>query len=184
MPLDRYLIDHCSPTLANLKTANLFSCRYSSREQLAGQVEGWHRALESKGVCLRLLRAKNGCALIYVYRPLRLAADLRKPGVAEFLAGCGYRSLAPEDALERLSLRLCTQDSFPHEIGLFLSYPLGDVQGFIEHGGAHYKCSGCWKVYCNECEAAKLFAKYQKCRGVYWRLFSGGRSVLQLTVAA
>ena len=35
MPLDRYLIDHCSPTLTNLKTANLFSCRYSSREQLA-----------------------------------------------------------------------------------------------------------------------------------------------------
>ena len=40
MPLDRYLIDHCSPTLANLKTANLFSCRYSSREQLAAQVQG------------------------------------------------------------------------------------------------------------------------------------------------
>ena len=70
MPLDRYLIDHCSPTLANLKTANLFSCRYSSQEQLAAQVLGWHRALEPKGVCLRLLRAKNGCALIYVYRPV------------------------------------------------------------------------------------------------------------------
>lgn len=184
MPLDRYLIDHCSPTLANLKTANLFSCRYSSQEQLAGQVLGWHRVLESKGVCLRLLRAKNGCALIYVYRPLRLAADLCKPGVAEFLAGCGYQSLAPNEALARLSERLCSQEGFPHEIGLFLSYPLGDVQGFIENGGAHYKCSGCWKVYCNECETAKLFAKYQKCRGVYWRLFNGGRSVLQLTVAA
>ena len=136
MPLDRYLIDHCSPTLANLKTANLFSCRYSSQEQLAGQVLSWHRALESKGVCLRLLRAKNGCALIYVYRPLRLAADLCKPGVAEFLAGCGYQSLAPNEALARLSERLCSQEGFPHEIGLFLSYPLGDVQGFIENGGA------------------------------------------------
>ena len=102
-----------------------------------------------------------------MYRPLRLAADLCKPGVAEFLAGCGYQSLAPNEALARLSERLCSQEGFPHEIGLFLSYPLGDVQGFIENGGAHYKCSGCWKVYCNECETAKLFAKYQKCRGVY-----------------
>lgn len=184
MPLDRYLIDHCSPTLANLKTANLFSCRYSSQEQLAAQVLGWHRALEPKGVCLRLLRAKSGCALIYVYRPQRLACDLCKPGVPEFLAREGYTNLSPDAALEHLSQRLCTQDAFPHEIGLFLSYPLGDVQGFIDNGGAHYKCSGCWKVYCNECETAKLFAKYQKCRGVYWRLFSGGRSILQLTVAA
>ena len=100
-------------------------------------------------------------------------------------ANRGFRTnLSPDAALERLSQRLCTQDAFPHEIGLFLSYPLGDVQGFIDNGGAHYKCSGCWKVYCNECETAKLFAKYQKCRGVYWRLFSGGRSILQLTVAA
>lgn len=184
MPLDRYLIDHCSPTLANLKTANLFSCRYSSREQLTQQVLCWHRALEPKGVCLRLLRARQGCALIYVYRPLRLAADLRKAGVADFLAGCGYRDLGTEAALDRLSERLCSQDSFPHEIGLFLSYPLGDVQGFIDNGGSHYKCSGCWKVYYDECEAVKLFDRYQKCRGVYWRLFRGGRSVLQLTVAA
>lgn len=184
MPLDRYLIDHCSPTLANLKTANLFSCRYTSREQLIRQIGDWHRTLQEKGVCLRLLRAKNGCALIYVYRPLRLAKDLCRAGVPEFLARQGYTNLNPAAALDRLSLRLCTQEAFPHEIGLFLSYPLGDVQGFIDNGGAHYKCSGCWKVYCNECETAKLFAKYQKCRGVYWRLFNDGRSILQLTVAA
>lgn len=184
MPLDRYLIDHCSPTLANLKTANLFSCRYTNREQLNLQVDNWHQALQSKGVGLRLLRARKGCALIYVYRPQRLARDLCEPGVPEFLSRKGYNNLSPEAALERLSQRLCTQESFPHEIGLFLSYPLGDVQGFIDNGGAHYKCSGCWKVYCNECETARLFAKYQKCRGVYWRLFSSGRSILQLTVAA
>ena len=184
MPLDHYLIDHCSPTLANLKTANLFSCRYASEEQLAGQVRDWHEALRHKGVCVRLLRAGNECALIYVYRPQRLAQDLQQAGVAEFLIRQGYTDLDPDAALDRLSKRLCRQEQFPHEIGLFLSYPLGDVLGFIENGGAHYKCSGCWKVYCNECETARLFAKYQKCRGVYRRLFTGGRSVLQLTVAA
>ena len=55
--------------------------------------------------------------------------------------------------------------------------------GFIENKGHNYKCKGCWKVYCNECEAQKTFLRYQKCRNVYLRLWKQGRSVLQLTVA-
>lgn len=73
---------------------------------------------------------------------------------------------------------------FPHEIGLFLGYPLGDVEGFIRNRGQNCKCAGCWKVYCNELEAQKRFARIQKCRKVYARLWAQGRSVWQLTVAA
>ena len=69
------------------------------------------------------------------------------------------------------------------KIGVFLNYPLGDVIGFIENKGHNYKCKGCWKVYCNECETQKTFQRYQKCRNVYLRLWKQGRSVLQLTVA-
>lgn len=36
--LEKYLIDHCSPTLASLKTANMFSCPYESGESLAEDV--------------------------------------------------------------------------------------------------------------------------------------------------
>ena len=70
------------------------------------------------------------------------------------------------------------------EIGLFLGYPLGDVAGFIRNRGKNCKCSGCWKVYCNELEAQKRFAQIQKCRQVYTRLWTQGRSLWQLTVAA
>ena len=91
-----------------------------------------------------------------------------------------------EEALVHLIERLSELEDggFPHEIGIFLDYPLGDVIGFIENAGRNFKCSGCWKVYCNECEAVKLFAKYKKCRDVYVRLWQQGRSVMQLTVAA
>ncbi len=75
------------------------------------------------------------------------------------------------------------QEEFPHEIGIFLDYPLGDVIGFIKNSGQNYKCAGCWKVYCNECETLKLFHKYRKCRDIYRSLWQNGRSVVQLTVA-
>lgn len=37
--LEPYLIGHCSPTLANLKTANLFGYRYDRTEDLTEQLE-------------------------------------------------------------------------------------------------------------------------------------------------
>lgn len=52
---------------------------------------------------------------------------------------------------------------FPHEIGIFLGYPLEDVKGFIENSGRHFKICGQWKVYSDTKRAEKLFAKYAEC---------------------
>ena len=70
------------------------------------------------------------------------------------------------------------------QAGVLAGYPVEDVLGFIENAGQNCKCCGCWKVYCNECEAVRTFARYKKCRDIYKRLWQEGRSVLQLTVAA
>ena len=110
--------------------------------------------------------------------------NLNRPGVARFLKKYGYENTEPGQCLALLKKRFEASEDFPHEIGIFLDYPLGDVIGFIQNGGQNYKCSGCWKVYCNECEALKMFQKYHKCREVYRNLWAKGRSVLQLTVAA
>ena len=79
---------------------------------------------------------------------------------------------------------LFEKDGFPHEVGLFLGYPLDDVTGFIEQKGKNYKCCGIWKVYGNEKQTQMLFRKLKKCSEIYRRLFADGRSILQLTVAA
>ena len=49
--------------------------------------------------------------------------------------------------------RLQDEAEFPHEIGLFLSYPPEDVQGFIDHHARDFKLSGLWKVYGDEAYA-------------------------------
>ena len=70
---------------------------------------------------------------------------------------------------------------FPHEVGLFLSYPPEDVKGFLEHRPC--KCVGCWKVYENEEAARKTFAKYKACTRVYCRQLASGIDIERLTVA-
>ena len=72
----------------------------------------------------------------------------------------------------------------PHEIGVFLGYPLEDVLGFIENGGRNCLSCGCWKVYSNECAALEAFARFEKCKAVYQRLFASGCPLTRLTVAA
>jgi hypothetical protein len=101
------------------------------------------------------------------------------------LTDYGYENTDVDYAINRLKSRLSVSKEFPHEIGIFLDYPLGDVIGFIENAGSNSKCTGCWKVYCNECEAVKTFSKFNKCKEVYTRLWSEGkRNILQLTVVA
>ena len=182
--LEKSVIEHCSPTLASIKTGNLFTYKYESEEELWKSVEQFNKQIKEKGVSLTVLRKSENKALIYVCRFSSLKKDLSKPGVSNFMKRYGYESLEPEYALEKLRSRLQKREDFPHEIGLFLGYPLGDVIGFIKNAGQNCKCVGCWKVYCNECEAVKTFAKFKKCTSVYVRLWNQGRSVWQLTVAA
>ena len=181
--LDRYLIDHCSPTLASLKTASLFWYSYTCRRELQETIAVWNRRFQKKGLFLLVLQETGEQALIYICRHSHLKKDLQKPGVSRFLSSYGYRETTVGALLARLKMRLAESEVFPHEIGIFLGYPLGDVIGFIKNSGQNCKCSGCWKVYCNQCEAMKTFARYKRCRDIYARLWGQGKTVLQLTVA-
>ncbi|MDE6863261.1 MAG: DUF3793 family protein [Eubacterium sp.] len=182
--IEKYLIEHCAPTLASLKTANLFTYHLEAEEDISNYLDIWNSNFKDKGIELILLKKQKGFALIYVCRKARLQHDLNKEGVAEFLAEYGYENTDVNYAINRLKMRLSQYNSFPHEIGIFLDYPLGDVIGFIDNAGENCKCTGCWKVYCNECEAVRTFAKYKKCREVYTRLWSEEkRNIMQLTVA-
>ena len=85
--------------------------------------------------------------------------------------------------MTRLSRRVKDNEQFPHEIGLFLSYPPEDVCGFINNKACDHKCVGCWKVYGDEEQARKTFARYEKCARVYADRWYKGRSLERLTVA-
>ena len=47
--MERYLIEHCSPTLASVKAANLFNAVTEDEQELAEQVRTVESSDESKG---------------------------------------------------------------------------------------------------------------------------------------
>ena len=182
--LETYLIEHCSPTLAGLKTANLFNYTTSDNLDLEKQLDIEREQLSAKGLSIVILRRRSHSALVYVFRPQRLEADLKKPGVVSFLQAYGYKDLSIAGALQTLCTRINDTDSFPHEIGVFLGYPLGDVFGYIQNKGRNFRCCGFWKVYQNEAETEALFKRFKKCTAIYRQMYNRGRSIRQLTVAA
>ena len=182
--IEKCLVEHFLSSLVFMNSANFFYMSFVDYSDIEVEIEFWNQCMKEKGIRLYILRRQENRVLVYVYRKKQLEVSLNRPGVAKFLKQYGYGSTDVEYALDRLKSRIGENNEFPHEIGIFLDYPLGDVIGFITNEGRNFKCVGCWKVYCDECACRKTFAKYKKCRDVYVRLWQQGRSVLQLTVAA
>lgn len=178
------IIRNGAPTLAGLKTGNLFTCPCPSREALRNDLRQLNQKLTPKGLRILPLRFSAEKALIYLYRPAMLLSDLSQESAAALLRSRGYDTGSCERCVGRLAKKLRQQEDFPHEIGLFLGYPPEDVQGFIEQGPSHCKAYGCWRVYGDEEAARKKFAQYKHCTRCYREQWAKTRDFDRLTVAA
>lgn len=120
---EELVISHCSPTMAGMKTGSLFTCPAEERNVLTENIRQFNSSLVPGGI--RMLPVKYmGCrVLIYMYRPEKLAEDLKDKAAKEILEEKNY----PVDHVDRcvveLVRRLNGKEEFPHEIGLFLGYP-------------------------------------------------------------
>ena len=173
----------CAPTLASIKTGNMFTHHFSSQQEMNQHIRALNRRLRAKGLHVLPLRYADGVGLIYAYRPGRLRRDLCSEKACHMLHQCGYACSHPASCLRHLRTRLSQQQGFPHEIGLFLGYPPEDVEGFMQRRN-EAKYTGHWKVYGDVDSAKRTFALYQKCTRAYLNQYEKGRSIERLTVAA
>ncbi len=180
---EELVVRQCSPTLAGLKTGNLFTAPCPSQKEILSNVRALNRILVPKGLRILPMRYAKNRVLLYLYRPDRLRADLEDSGARSLLQSMGYPCGQPEQCVAYLIRKLRREPEFPHEIGLFLGYPPEDVRGFIENRAGCFKCVGCWKVYGDANKAQKTFQKYRKCTNAYCRRWAMGATIDQLTTA-
>ena len=67
--LERALIDHGSPTLANMKVGSLFTSSCADAAGFRAEFQRVQAALESRGVSLTILRVQQERALVYEDAP-------------------------------------------------------------------------------------------------------------------
>ncbi len=176
--IDSILAFHSAPTLLGVKCANLISLDLNEKT-MAEYLREFSDKLSRSG-----FRAKQLCIcrkrmLVFIWNERMLTAWLGMPKVRELLSEYGYSpEMSTEEKLERLSERISC-DSFPHEIGAFLGYLVGDIRGFISNRGRNSLLCGYWKVYENAEKAQQTFEKYDRCRIILFDRINRGLDLFQ-----
>lgn len=170
---EEILVRQGAPTLAGIKTGSLFPCPCEDKEALFADIRRLNRLLVPKGLCLLPIRFLKGQVLLYLYRPSELRRDLENEQAAEILHHAGYNSGHCGRCIANLIRRFREGGEFPHEVGLFLSYPPEDVKGFIDHRACNFKCAGLWKGLRRREEGTRAVRPLQKMHGDLLRTLGG-----------
>ena len=92
---DELLVSQCAPTLAGLKTANMFSAEYESREEVTAQLRRLNAVLVPKGLRILPMRYMQSRVLLYLYRPTRCGATSK---TATLAISCATAATRPATA--------------------------------------------------------------------------------------
>ena len=182
---DELLITQCSPTMAGLKTGNLFTSPIEDKSVFFESLRHFNSMLVPKGARLIPLKYLKKRVLLYMYRPEKLKKDLMDPTALMILKEKKYPYGNSEQCVAELIKRLRADacKAFPHEIGLFLGYPSTDGLLFMRKGPEHAGHNGIWKAYGNiEC-AKKTCAQYKKCCRCYKEAYAKRGSFDKLVIA-
>lgn len=183
--LDYLFAMHLSPALAGIKASNMVSCSRAAFPDLPRRIKAYNDAFEKRGLRFEIVKACKERFLVLVYNETLLAEHLFDGRIQYVLKAYGYDTDGDlQKLLWQLKRKMAFSEGFPHEIGLFLGYPVEDVVGFIRNHGKCCKLSGYWKVYGDAEVAQKTFERLSRvCHAVKTRIESG-ESLLQVFAVA
>ena len=174
------VVTQCSPVLKGVKISNLITMKPGGWRKIRAYLK------KSRIICIPLY-ADAEKEVLFLYRYEQLERHLKNREVREFLRGCGYESFEVASVLVRLRRRYRLyagiSKEFPHELGVLLGYPVGDVQGFIDNRGENSLTSRYWKVYQNPKEAEKIFDLYDRVKEQALKEIMCGRTLSHVAVS-
>lgn len=189
-PLDcltAHLMLECSEVLAGVKPANLISLVNRTRSCGRNLYDLWQHHREGIEGCLgnltiKVLQTRQRALLLICYNHNHLERHLSHAGIRTLLYKVGYEADAScSSLLNELCRRIGENDTFPHEIGLFIGYPAKDVAAFMGLVKLPFAYQGPWKIYGNPAHSLGLAEQYRCCRQrMSAVLASGNRNALEL----
>jgi hypothetical protein len=169
--VDLQMALQCAPLIAGLKIANMLSISRHLYDKVLA-------VLDKTDISCYILRESKEKVILLLYKKAEMQNAFENEQIRNFLYGYGYTEFDIESLLERFSERYCANmekgEEFPHEFGVFLGYPLEDVQGFIQNRGQNCLHTGYWKVYKNLHEKVQLFQRFESAKENMIMLISSG----------
>lgn len=172
------MVLQCAPLLKGLKP----SCVLNLKHDLYKELE---TVLAETDISYVILQKTVEKCLVLFYRAETFVKFVCEDSVQCFLQEQGYTAIDIPYVIKRLKHRIelfaNSENTFPHEMGVLLGYPLADVKGFMLHRGEKSLYTGYWKVYENLPKAKETFREYDlaKHRAIYE--FVSGKSITEIT---
>lgn len=170
---------HCAPVLKGIKIANIMTVSFAEFKDV-------ERVLKGTRISYYFLKIIDHRTLLFLYRKERIEGYLKTEKNALFLKNIGYENESVEQMIHKLAKRIQIYKNgemeFPHEIGLFLGYPLSDVIGFMEDSENKFLYQGYWKVYDHLNSKLRLFQRYDESRERAVEAVLNGKTIQEIAV--
>lgn len=166
-----FIIHHAAITLHQEKVASLVVFSDVTSMSKTTWQKYKHQIEEELHVRFFVLSSDEQREIVLFYNPKMLKETLNDEKHQKFLEMFGYDDFSIRGALNRLESRFdCV---CPHEIGLFLGYPVEDVKCFANCTGTCL-VTGYWKVFTDVESAVATFNRYDQIRNEYAILLKSG----------
>ena len=118
--------------------------------------EGW------KKVKYEIINVSDNSKRVLFINEKSMNRCLNDKKCRNFLRFLGYaKEYTFEDYMKELVLRLESEE-FPHEIGIFLGYPLKDVLGFMGYGRKEFVEVCSWRIYGDKEPSYKVYNSFMR----------------------
>jgi len=173
------IIRNAAPTIKKHKASSLINFSSSNRD--LNNIWGKYKNEVKDKLDIEYFELKkdttNTFVLFYNSEKIKLSISNKKN--MEFLKRFGYNEkMDLEQCLILLGKRF--EIMCPHEIGIFLGYPLEDVVSFVDYPNAKCKMVGYWKVYHDIEKAEIIFNKYDEIKYTIMKLMMKGMKPTEL----
>ena len=182
--IEDYIAEHIclnAPVITGLKPSAIITVTKAEKQILEDLFAGTK-------ICIIGLHSGRKESIL-LYQREKLEELLDRKAVQSFLQSLavGYGDFSLEEVLryftERFSLYKEKQADFPHEVGVFLGYPLRDVKVYMKNPLAKAKLTGYWKVYTEVESALACFQAYDMCIQSFTLMLKSGLSCRDLVMA-
>lgn len=178
---EEFIISFFAPVISGVKPANLFSINPIYYPRIKTYLQKLNRISSKKEILFTIIPKSKNRALIFAINKRLMAKICKQRDNINFLSRYNYPLHADiSQTINHIVYRLKEAKEFPHEVGLFLGYPLEDVVGFIKYQGRNYLCCNSWKVYSNVNVANKLHDLYQNSIFEIRKKWEEGTSLFEL----
>lgn len=143
----KWVLEVLGPVILGSKPSEILniSCKDILKEEKINDIELFFKNCFK--ISYNFINMDDGGVRIFFVNKSSLSKVLDNKKCTNFLKFIGYESHLSIDEYINILINKLQSNDFPHEIGIFLGYPLKDVVGFMEYGNYKFCETKAWKIY-------------------------------------